>query len=837
MKSLRQWALSPDSPYEIRLAADARLSQTDYTNDQSWDIQLGRGDAPAFALQTSYGGRVGLASIVPMWHVASGLVYQSQEYHGEATIRHFLPSYIVLDAMVQDDLHLTAEHFALDSQTVAGWYHVSNQGQADISLRCELFAHVGAQGQEQKISLVNLHEQLSLSLGTYHTLAPVIAIQGGTSTPVTPPMTPKIGINLTIPAGKTASFRWVHSGLESSEKSSAAAAAWLATDWTQYRHSIIAAGSEIPVIETGNDDWDLLLTSSYQRVVQALLSPALQFSGMTQVSGRLPELGFSRRADGSDHHRMWEGQDIQSAHLTLPLLATIQPLAAQQIILNYLSTQNEQGEIDLKPGVAGQRAELLCVPLLAQLSWRIFELSGDREFLQSSLEPLLRFVAAWLLHDADQDGIPEWQSDRQLGYPAFPTFAAGQTWAQGASPSTVESPDLVVWLLAELTALEQIATLLKAKNALKQIKQHQKTLQKALAELWNGQRFTYRDRDTHLNQQGTSLLRKGAGDQVHQIQHAFAQPQRLLIKITGGVSHVPNVTLHLKGLDAKGNPVHEQRSAKDFHWQSRQGICTSAATFSQLESISCEGLSRVYTIDLHTVDTTGYEITALVPLILEENSAAITQALTGAALNKQQFLRTNGITMIDASSSNFDPSSANGAGGLWMFWHSLLARALLRLGHGKPITSITRHQLEMLTNILKQQHEFSQFYHADEAIGLGERGHLNGIAPLDLLHDLWGIRVLNTGKVALRRDFWWDRTITIQQHGVKIKRTKKSVKIVFPSGHRVELKSIDQDMLIEDPQPMLVKKYASIQRPPLPDSTIPPAKNSGTVRIPVDIED
>src|SRR5690606_8131533 len=138
------------------------------------------------------------------------------------------------------------------------------------------------------------------------------AIQNGTSEPVSPPMTPKIGITLKVPAGKTVSFKWAQVGLPSYERSVAAARAWWSADWKTFRTSVATAAAEIPLVETGNPDWDLVLASSYNRVIQSVLKPALQFSGATMVSGRTPELGFSRRSDGSDHHRMWEGQDVQS---------------------------------------------------------------------------------------------------------------------------------------------------------------------------------------------------------------------------------------------------------------------------------------------------------------------------------------------------------------------------------------------------------------------------------------------------------------------------------------------------------------------------------------------
>ncbi len=67
MENLRRWEMNRSVPFNFQIAADARFSRTDYTDDQVWKLNLGSRDNPALALQTQFGGRAGLASIVPMW--------------------------------------------------------------------------------------------------------------------------------------------------------------------------------------------------------------------------------------------------------------------------------------------------------------------------------------------------------------------------------------------------------------------------------------------------------------------------------------------------------------------------------------------------------------------------------------------------------------------------------------------------------------------------------------------------------------------------------------------------------------------------------------------------
>jgi hypothetical protein len=54
---MREINLNAGDPLHLTLAADARLSPTDYVNDQIWELTLNSGEPPAIALQTTYGLR------------------------------------------------------------------------------------------------------------------------------------------------------------------------------------------------------------------------------------------------------------------------------------------------------------------------------------------------------------------------------------------------------------------------------------------------------------------------------------------------------------------------------------------------------------------------------------------------------------------------------------------------------------------------------------------------------------------------------------------------------------------------------------------------------------
>ena len=97
--------------------------------------------------------------------------------------------------------------------------------------------------------------------------------------------------------------------------------------------------------------------------------------------------------------------------------------------MNFLSTQSENGEIDAKPGLGGQRSRLLAAPLLASLAWRIHRSCEDQAFLEEILPALQNFFWSWFspAHDYQRDGIPEWNhllADRLRGQPALRCLAS-----------------------------------------------------------------------------------------------------------------------------------------------------------------------------------------------------------------------------------------------------------------------------------------------------------------------------------------------------------------------------------------------------------------------------
>jgi hypothetical protein len=116
-----------------------------------------------------------------------------------------------------------------------------------------------------------------------------------------------------------------------------------------------------------------------------------------------------------------------------------------------------------------------------------------------------------------------------------------------------------------------------------------------------------------------------------------------------------------------------------------------------------------------------------------------------------------------------------------------MGEALIEMGELEKATDLLRNLLTTQATVLKEQKKFSEFYHADEAKGLGESGHLGGIVPLHLMMRVFGVRIISSQKVWAGGDFYWGKPVTVRQHGVTIQRSSEGTHIEFPSGHQVDL--------------------------------------------------
>jgi hypothetical protein len=97
-------------------------------------------------------------------------------------------------------------------------------------------------------------------------------------------------------------------------------------------------------------------------------------------------------------------------------------------------------------------ADVTKPPLLAWTIWKIYESTGNKEFLQETYEPAVRWINWWLdKNDSDSDGLCEYTHPFSSGLDDSPLWDAGMP---------VCSPDLNAYLVLQMLCLADIANLI-----------------------------------------------------------------------------------------------------------------------------------------------------------------------------------------------------------------------------------------------------------------------------------------------------------------------------------------------------------------------------------------
>lgn len=804
MGELRRWHLDNAAPTMLTLAADARLSATDYTDDQVWESVPGAVDLPAMAMQTHYGGRVGLASVVPIWRYQGRDIHLYQAYASPPVITAFAPGFMRLEARIAPQLAVTADHWVMESHACGVRYMVSNKSTRDETLRLDVFGHVSRRNRNLPLAIVTLIDGLyGLSLGRLSGIEPIVLLEGATLAFETNKLESKIGAEQEVKAGETVTFRWVQSGLDKLAGSLERAQFWMRQDWDAAIVSIQDAAEAMPVIETGDIDTDAAIAFSTQALVQSMVDSTGKLPYGSFVATRSSNKGHSAAGDGSDYGRGWNGQNVFHAYLVASSLALIDPQLAQGIVRNYISIQDDDGGVDVQPGLGGQRQGLLASPLLSRMARNIYLYTNDLTFIKQVYQPLLHFLNRWSSQDFDNDLdiMPEYQDERQTGYVFWPTFGRGQSWAQNANIRQFETPDMAAYMLSEITSLSSMGRALQDQGTY-ELMNRMTVLQRFLEKLWYEpeKRYAYQDRDTDITAPRIDVLTDAAADEEHIISMAFDVPSRLVVRVTGGVggNRPPKLTLKLSGLDQDGNSVAEQFDQDAFTWGYGYGVVSTDHQYTRLDRVHAEGLSRVFKLDVGTLDTTRLDITALMPLILAGLPENRAEHLIRLLTDEAHFWQASGLSLVSASDRAYDPSSAAGGGGTWVFWTSLLCEGLVEYGRHDLAVRILKRLMKTQTQVLKRHKQFFEFYHSEEPLGLGERSHVAGIVPLHVLMSVLGVQIMNRYSVYTGGPFAWGRSITVRQHGVTVMRTDSGTQIVFPSGYSVKLGANEALQIVQD---------------------------------------
>lgn len=819
---MRDWSLGQGDPLSLVLSADSRFGNRDYLNDHIWELSLDGGEPPGLSLSTTYGLRARSMRLFFRFAEAGKSVADPSGFHEAPRLLRFYSNFMALRFVPVEGIAVTAEFWIPDSHAAACRLTFANLTAFPRHVDFELCGAL--KPLEGKALGFPRQQQMTRVLsGATGGLQPVVFMTGGPKQGAGPH--PALHLGLDFEAGAIRTVTWACAADASEAQSLESARRLTARNWDAERARIeLLNAHQILDIQTGDPDWDAALTLSQRSMFGYFLPGGQHLPQPSFVRTRTPDNGFSRKGDGSDYPPSWSGQTPFDAYYIASLLPA-SPDLRRGLIKNFLSVQAEDGSIDARPGIAGQRSRFLAAPLLASLTWDYFEQTQDETFLGEAFPRLMAFFQSWFSpeRDRDGDGVPEWEHVLETGLDENPLFDAWYPWSQALNIRSLVNPELESLLSREASALTNIADKLGRTEEFTALLERTSQLTASLAAAWDQRlsRYSYRDRRTGAS--WTDRLvgsRKGPGEIIPR-RPVCDEPVRLLLQVHTKAAATTRPTVEIFGSSdvparangrrrargdqeppAAGNPQSEQVEARSFQWRSGGLVAVSELVYGKVERVVVSGLNEQDRLVVRIVDTGGEDITLFTPLWARvpdpDHARAMVDHLFDPAAG---FDRPFGIPALPASPSTArlgtrEQEEAEAlAMGVHLPWNNLVGEGLLTYGFRDEAARLVTRLMGAIVSCLKRSHAFHERYHAVTGSGLGERNSLVGLAPVGLFLKTLGVQVLSPTSVRLegKNPFPWP--VTIAFGGMRIIRAAESTEILFPNGSPVT---------VTDPAPCVV---------------------------------
>lgn len=776
---MRDWSLVPGDPLSLVLAADARLSIPDYLNDHIWELTLGGGEPPALSLRTSFGLRAKAMRLFLRFNEGTKSVSDPAAFTLPPTVRRFYPNFLIVEYAPLPNIDVSCEYWVPQSNAVSGRVTLANKSNAIRKLRLELCALLTPiDGQSMNAAQMSMVNVLTGQTGG---LFPVLFLTGGPAAGTGPH--PSLFLDLELGPGATRQLTFTQAATDELQKSFELARQTAARPWEAERARLeLLNTSQTIDIRTGDKDWDAAFALSQRAAFGLFFPPSLHLPNPSIVSARGPDNGYSPKGDGADYPASWNGQTPLEAYY----LADVIPgaPAARDLLMNFLAIQNEDGSIDGKPGLAGQRGRYLAAPMLASLALKLYERGEDKDFLKRVFPQLHKFFWAWFSpeYDEDRDGLPQWKHVLQTGFEDNPLFDAWHEWSLGVNISHVHSPALEALLYNEAASLIKMAEYLEQHDSLTLLHQQAAILRQSIEAAWQPRTglYHYRERGTGSGLEGKVLARQqGPGTLTPKLK--FEGPIRFLIEVQtqNPAAKRPEIRLH----QFSTKPPEEVVTAGDYQWRNGGSVYTTKTVFSKLAKVVVRDLDEEDTVVIKTLDFTTEDHTLFVPLWAGIPDMQHAQIMIGRALlDANRFLRPYGAPACPLLPA---PEAESVSQSVHLPWNLLICEGLLRYGFRTDAARLFVHNMSAVIQSLKQVRAFHARYHAEKGTGIGERNALSGLAPVGLFMKLLGVEILSPTRVRLEGDnpFPWD--VTIQYRGLKIIRGQSQTEVLFANRKSV----------------------------------------------------
>lgn len=773
--------LKAGDPLHLTIACDARLGSPDYLNDHIWEIHLGGGAPPAISVDTNYGLRAGSMRLFPRFRLKDRWITDPAEFFSPPRVTRMFPDYFAIEFSPFKHISVTAEYWVPESQVVTGRFTFSTASHLKEKFGFEWAAILNHLGEGAGMAVVERGIIVVLE-GKTSGLSPVCVLTGGTQ----PGSGPYAGIAADVEVTRSTPrhLTWAAASLADPADSLALARQTTARPWdAEIARVELLDDSQTIQVYTGNPEWDTALALS-QRMANLLFFPAGEhLPRQSFVLARQPENGFSLRGDGKDYNHLWNGQTALDTWFLTGILGWSQPDRCAGLIDNFVAVKREDGCLDWKPGLAGQRAGRLAQPILAETAWQIHQMRPDPEWLDRIYPAMFDSVRCWfsVASDRDQDGYPEWEHPFQAGLDETPIFHPWLPDAQGIDPEIVESPSLAAMLYRECGALQQMAGLLNRSEDTAWLEDRRVKLKTELDSSWVEERSSYAYRDTAIQDSpagGNILTIRSTG--TFPVLRRFSSPRRLILHFHPRDEMTRQIHLLVHG-DTPAGSVTEEISPRSIHWLHGTGRYTTRNTFTRLVEVAARAMLPGDVCEVNTIDFTAEDITLLAPLW-----AGFPDPVRAAKMIQEVVLKRYaqpfGLPICPPDRCTAGAADLNGVS---IIWNQLIGEGLLNYGFRKLAADLVSANLNAVAGGLKADHGFWSAHNAASGAGQGDRNTLSGIAPLGFFLKSLGLVHISPNRVIVDGINPFPQPVTVQYRGTMVEFLADHTQVTFPGGQSI----------------------------------------------------
>jgi len=614
--------------------------------------------------------------------------------------------------------------------------------------------------------------------GQFRNLAPVLFMTGGPSAISSP--YPALSIPIHLAAGQSRTLTWALASKASRDASLDAARKVAASPWrerVQQRARFHAARTL--EVQTGYPEWDTAFVQSQTEAQIHWVGKPDKIESPFFLRSRLPD---DAPENAIQHDRRDDLSLLEALHLKQVLL----PARADQlstIVSNFLSRQKEDGSIFSERNAFAFSRPFHECPMLASLSLKLYEIDGNSNRLQQTFSSLCRSLNPWLSagDNPETNAGLAWEDTRQLQMDTgLFNFDIWEENGHGLDIRTAESPALLSMLQMEAAALAKIAALIGDDSEVEKFKALSTSLSQRIRHCWEDQlgSFIYRDIESGLTPD-RELFYPSRIQRELTIGKTFLKPQRLQLHLIASDEHTRACIIRFIGTDPNGTATEEVFKPHDLRWVLGRAHLTSQKLYQSIQSISFNGLQPEDRFVLETADLAQPDITCLLPLLTEAPTPEMLEKLIANKDSIPDHGRPFGMPETWKARHELPPALTIRNN---IIWNTLFIEGLLRSGQYELAGAVFTHLMTAITSGLTHHDGFFPFYNSKDGRPAGNRNALAGLAPLGLLLELAGIRILSPNRVVLWEHYSLTDPLKVHWQGLSIYKDSSLVRVIFPDG-------------------------------------------------------